>query len=43
MIIAFTVFSAGIAAYLSLSSLLIGTVTGIVLANLLPSSERIFA
>ncbi|OGG05342.1 MAG: hypothetical protein A3F83_13200 [Candidatus Glassbacteria bacterium RIFCSPLOWO2_12_FULL_58_11] len=42
MIIAFTVFSAGIAAYLSLSSLLIGTVTGVVLANLLPSSERIF-
>jgi hypothetical protein len=42
MIIAFTVFSGGIAAYLNLSSLFINVVLGVVLANLLPTSERIF-
>jgi len=42
MIIAFTVFSGGIAAYLNLSSLFVNIVLGITLANLLPTSERIF-
>jgi len=42
MIIAFTVFSGGIAAYLNLSSLFINIVLGAALANLLPTSERVF-
>jgi len=42
LIIAFTVFSGGIAAYLNLSGLFIAVVTGATLANLLPTSEKIF-
>ena len=42
MIIAFTIFSGGIAVYLNLSSLFVNIVLGVTLANLLPTSERIF-
>lgn len=42
MIIAFTIFAGGIAAYLKLSCLFICVVMGAAIANLLPTSERIF-
>ena len=41
-IVAFTVFSGGIASYLGLSSLFINAVIGITLANRLEISERVF-
>jgi hypothetical protein len=42
LIVAFTVFSGGIASYLGLSSLFVNSVVGITLANRLEVSERIF-
>ncbi|MBN2288861.1 MAG: cation:proton antiporter [Candidatus Glassbacteria bacterium] len=42
LILAFTVFSGGIASYLGLSSLFVNVVVGFVLANRLEVSERIF-
>jgi len=42
LIVAFTVFSGGIASYLGLSSLFVNSVAGITLANRLEVSERIF-
>jgi len=42
MIVAFTVFSGGVASYLGLSSLFVNAVIGFTLANRLEISERIF-